>query len=140
MILILSSISTYTLFKENYSERNQKPIEYLKENVQEGDMFVYNFAGNGFVMTAYFDTNTHIFYNPENWGVEEAYKAFGDNFKISVDESFLEECKGRIWIIDNQNKDVYNKLFNNAEYTLISEKFFETDYENYDYNMILVEK
>ena len=78
----------------------------MKENIQKDDILVYNFAGSGFVMTAFFD-NKQIFYNPENWGVEEAYKAFGENFKVSVDETFLDECEGRIWIIDNKNKDVY---------------------------------
>ena len=139
VILILGIMSTYIQFKDNYSQRNEKPIQYMKENIQKDDILVYNFAGSGFVMTAFFD-NKQIFYNPENWGVEEAYKAFGENFKVSVDETFLDECEGRIWIIDNKNKDVYNKLFNNEKYTLVSDEFFETDYENYEYDIILVEK
>lgn len=139
--LILSIWSNVNQIKEAYSSSNSEPITYLKENVQENDVFVFdeqNF-GTGSVVSVNFLNHEQYYYNPSNWGVEEAYKAFGNQLHIYVNEDFLEECEGRIWIIDNGNSELYNKLFNNENYRIVTQKLISTKYEGYVYNFILVE-
>lgn len=140
IIIILATMNNIKMIKEAYGENNFKQYEYLQENIKEGDQIIYREIGHGSTITIYFPEYQQYFYNPENWGVEEAYKALGDNLKIVVDTNLIQELEGRIWIMDKADKSLYNELFNNEDYTLISEKMIYTDYYGYAINMILVEK
>jgi len=128
--------------KEAYNKENMTPIAYLQENVQKDDIILFDQSnfGTGSVVSLYFTDNKQFYYNPSNWGVEAAYEAFGKQLKIYTNTDFLKECNGRIWIIDSDNSDYYNKFFNNDDYRKISDKMIKVGYENYVYNMILVEK
>ena len=140
LIVILATWNNIKLIKANYDENNLKQFEYLQENVQSGDIIVYEEIGHGSTVAVWFPDNRQYFYNEGNWGVEEAYKAFGENYSTEVTTDFLDELSGRIWIIDKADKPLYNKLFNNDKYTVISEKLQYTGYHWYCLNMILVEK
>lgn len=128
--------------KEAYEPNNMTPISYLKENVKEDDIIVFDESnfGTGSVVSLNFTNNKQFYYNPEDWGVEEAYKAFGNQLKIYTNKDFLNECTGRVWIIDNENSDYFNRVFNNNSFKEISRKVIKTGYEDYTYNMILVER
>lgn len=142
-ITVILAIWSNTLqIKEAYDKNNMTPIAYLQENVQKDDIILFDQSnfGTGSVVSLYFTDNKQFYYNPSNWGVEAAYEAFGKQLKIYINTDFLKECNGRIWIIDSDNSDYYNKFFNNDEYRKISEKMIKVGYENYVYNMILVEK
>lgn len=138
--VILATWNNIKLIKANYDENNLKQFEYLQENVQSGDIIVYEEIGHGSTVAVWFPDKRQYFYNEGNWGVEEAYKAFGENYSTEVTTDFLDELSGRIWIIDKADKPLYNKLFNNDKYTVISEKLQYTGYHWYCLNMILVEK
>ena len=51
--------------QDNYSNDNFKPLNYLKENVQSEDVFVYNEVGSGFVCASIFRENKQYFYNKD---------------------------------------------------------------------------
>lgn len=138
----LSVWSNFLQIREAYNKENMTPIAYLQENVQKEDVILFDQSnfGTGSVVSIYFTDNKQIFYNPANWKVEAAYAAFGKQLEICIDTGFLNECNGRVWIIDSDNSDMYNKFFNNDDYKKISEKFIRVGYEKYVYNMILVEK
>ena len=140
--IIFAAWSNYNQIIEAYCENNMTQISYLKENVQPDDVIVFdeNNFGTGSVVALNFTNNKQLYYNPHDWGVEEAYKAFGYQLKIYTNKDFLNECNGRVWIIDSQNSDNYNENFNNDDFKLISRKVIETKYEDYVYNMILVER
>ena len=79
----------------------------------------------------------------------EAYKAYSPQMETVENLDFLNEYKGRIWIIDTKHDGFYNSYFRNKEeYKLIEkEKFntkypssFDTKYDGYYYNLILLEK
>ena len=137
----LGITSNYMQIKEAYGPNNMTQITYLKENVQENDVIVFDESnfGTGSVVSLNFKDHKQFYYNPSNWGVEAAYRAFGDQLKIYTNDSFLNECKGRVWIIDGENEGLYNSLFNNENYHIVSKKLIKTEYEKYVYNMILVE-
>ena len=111
-----------------------------EENIEPTDKIVFKEAGHGGTIAAYFSEYEQYFYNPEDWGVEEAYKAYGPNFTTTVNAELIENLEGKIWIIDKIDKSLYNELFNNESYKLISEKEFWTKYHGYSMSMILVEK
>lgn len=140
IIAILATMSNIKLIQDVYSENNGKQYKYLQDNIEEGDQIVYKEIGHGSTMSVYFSEYEQYFYNPENWHVEEAYKAFGPNFATYITPEFVSELNKRIWIIDDTNKTLYNQLFNNENYSLRSEKEFWTEYHDYAMNMILVEK
>ena len=140
--VVLGVWSNVIQIKEAYNKENMTPIEYLQENVQKDDLIIFDDAnlGTGSVISLYFTDNKQVFYNAGNWGVEAAYEAFGKQLKIYTNTDFVKECNGRVWIIDSENYNIYNKCFNNDNYRKISEKHTTVGYEKYEYHIILVEK
>jgi len=140
VVLVLGIYNNIIQIQDNYAKTNGEQIEYLKNNIQEDDVLVYSNIGNGSVFASYFTKNKQYFYNGANWGVEEAYKAWAPHMETWITTDFLEKCTGRIWIIDSQDNGFYNELFNTEEYKYISTEYFDTPYQNYIYNITLVEK
>lgn len=139
-ICIIATMNNVKMIKDGYSNINLKQYEYLKQNIQKGDVVVYKEIDPGSTIAVYFTENKQYFYNSEDWNVEEAYKAFGNHVKTCINSDFTKELQGRIWIIDKTDKSLYNELFNSEQYELISEKEFYTAYHEYSMNMILIEK
>ncbi len=139
--LALGIYSNYKQITMVYDNSNMAQIEYLKDEVQTGDVIVFGEEkfGEGAVVSLYFKDNTQFYYNPTYWGVEEAYKAFGNQLNVYTNTDFLKNCTGRVWIIDSEGANCYNQLFNNENYRKVSEKLIRTKYRDYVYNMILVE-
>lgn len=140
VIAVLGVYNNIVMMKDNYDYSNQEPIKYLKENIQEGDTIAFSNLGGGFVAAIHFVDNQVYFYNPENWGVEEAYKAFGPNYETCVTEDFVDNCSNRVWVIDDPNGSFYEDLFKSKDYNKVSEKEFFTKYHDYSYKVILLEK
>ncbi len=139
VVLILGIHNNIIQIRDNYAKENNEPFKYLNENVQDGDVFVFNEVGSGFVCASIFTDNDHYFYNKENWGVEEAYKAWAPQMETHVTTNFLEKCTGRIWVIGAWNNSCYEELFDNENYIKINNQYFSTKYQNYTYNITLVE-
>ena len=140
LTVILGTASNTIQISTNYDENNSKQIEYIKDNIQEGDIFIYSVVTKASIFTVNFTENTQYFYNKDNWNVEEAYKAFGPHMKIYTDLDFLKDYSGRIWIIDTENLDLYNDVFNNENYSLISKDVFKVPYQGETNGIVLVEK
>lgn len=140
IIAILGIINTVMQAQENYSLENGKQIAYLQEHIQDGDVLVYSNIGNGSIFACYFKNNHQYFYNGANWGVEEAYKAWAPQMETYITTDFLEKCRERIWIIDSQDDGFYNELFHNEDFKFVSTEKFVTPYQNYIYNITLVER
>lgn len=140
VIAILGVYNNIVMMKDNYNYSNQEPIKYLNENVQEGDTIVYADFGGGSVVAVQFADNQVYFYNADNWGVEEAYKAFGPNYEVAVTKDFIGSCSNRIWFVDNVYNSVTDEVFEGTGYNKVSEKDFFTKYHDYSYKIILLEK
>lgn len=150
-LTILTTIpSNIIMISHNYDKSNSEPIDFIKENIQENDVIVYPGIGTGAIIAAKFPQYKQYFYNAENWGVEEAYKAFGPGMQTYITDDFLndEECQGRIWLIlDFYKVDYYNEKFNNKNYRLLAQKQYFTKYnkekaenKETEYNIYLIEK
>lgn len=141
IILIISIINNYALIKKNYDSDNIKPVEYLQSNIKNEDIIIYTNVINSSEFAIFFPNNTQYFYDVENWNVEEAYKAFKPQMNIIYDLSILDNYKGRIWIIDSEDFSMYSRYFkNNINYELINNNIFYSKYQDYTYNLILLEK
>ncbi len=100
IILIMGIINNVSMVKENYSNANQEPIQYIKDNIQEGDVITFKDIGCGSVVAENFTKYTQYYYNEGNWGIEEAYKAFGSQMTTYVKPDFIDmNCKRRCWVI-----------------------------------------
>lgn len=140
VITILGVYNNIVMMKDNYDYSNQEPIKYLNENVKEGDTIVYADFGGGSVVAVQFADNQVYFYNADNWGVEEAYKAFGPNYEVKVTKDFIDNCSNRVWFVDNIYNSVADEVFEGKGYNKVSEKEFSTKYHDYSYKIVLLEK
>lgn len=141
IILVFGIYSNCKNIKQNYDESNMKQIEYIKENLEENDIFIYSDIGNGGVLAAFFHNNKQYFYNGSHWNVEEAYKAYAPRMEIIYDyKDILENYHGKIWISGYSVSDVWDDLPKDGITILKDVKKFETKYQNYTYSIMLLNK
>lgn len=140
VIAMLGIYNNVEMIKDNYSTRNTEPISYMEENIKEGDTIVFADTGVGSITAIYFEENQVYFYNADNWGVEEAYKAFGPNYEVVITKDFIQNCSNRVWVVDHAWGDAAEKVFEDTEYEKVSEEKFFTDYHDYHYKITLIEK
>ena len=139
--ILTSLMVNINLMETNYDKSNQEPIEYVRENVQEGDIFVHENEGSGFVISAIFPEYMQYFYDVECWGVEEAYKAYGPKMETVYNLDFLENYTGRIWFINKSTHMLYEEAKEKYDgLELIKQGEFSVKYQNYQYTFSLVEK
>ncbi len=138
--LTISLIANINLINENYDKSNIAPYNYVIENKMEDDIYIVSNDLNGFHIITGLNINPEnvYFLNVMNWhDIEEAYKTFGITIK---DLSVLEDYKGRIWAISN-NDNLGNEIINNLENSeLIKSQHFETNYRKFNYEIALIEK
>lgn len=140
IVFMMGVANNIIQIKNNYAIENGKQIDYLKENIRENDVIVYMDNEIGSIFAINFKSNKQYLYNPEDWGVVEAYKVWSPQMETYITTDFLDKCTDRVWIIDSKDSNLYNKVFNNRDFKHISSKYFETRYQNYIYNIILVQK
>lgn len=124
----------------NYNSNNTDVYDYIKENIQEGDIIVYSNIGNGGVVAAYFPEYEQYFLNFDHWDVEEAYKAYGPGMKTVTTWDFLNDYTGRIWLIDSEYMGLYEVFPKENIQIILDAKRIDTTYHEYIYNVMLIEK
>jgi len=135
--MIISLYININFININYDESNKKPIDFVKEDIQDDDIILLNNHLNSFVISVNFPDNTAYFYDEENWNCEKAYRAFSSDFRTVYDLDFLEDFSGRIWVT---NDSVLQQIQDKYDVDLIKHESFETKYRDYDYSISLVEK
>jgi len=130
------------VIKMNYAENNKLPIEYVKQDLQQGDMILFGNRGSGFAISMQFENVPNCFYDYDNWNVEPAYRAFGKEMIYTNSLDVFEDYKGRIWLVDSDNYSIYEKF--KKEYgdkiKLVKQDIFYTEYHKYNYSICLIEK
>ena len=146
LTVIMSLIVNIELIQTNYDKTNKEPINYVKENIKQGDIILYGNEGggpgSGFVIAANFPQYMEYFYNKEHWGVEEAYKAYGPNMETVYDLDFLQNYTGRIWIINGGNQHILEEAQEKyqQQIKILDQKEYNIKYQSYYYGIALVEK
>jgi len=138
-IIVMVGISTWQnvlLIKENYSSLNNKPNEYIKNQIGSIDVIATDTSGAGFVIISKYkdEVKETYFLNYENWGVEEAYKCYGETVNFFEDIKNIENS--RICLIVSEEN--FEKIKENNDINLIEHKTFSTDYHDYHYNIYIV--
>ncbi len=143
LTLVIAIICNYNVIKMNYDTSNAIPISYVKEDLQNNDMIIFeNESGSGFVMSMEFTNIQNCFYDFEHWNVEPAYKAFGKDMLYIDTLEKLDNYTGRIWVIDSDDYILYDKLIEQfgENITLIKQDKYNTKYHGYKYAISLIEK
>ena len=63
LTVIIATVVNVNLIQTNYDSSNMEPINYIKENIQEGDILVYGNEGSGFIISANLPEYTQYFYD-----------------------------------------------------------------------------
>lgn len=140
LTVLVATCININMIKYNYDESNKKPIEYLKENIQESDIFIYGNEGSGFVVSANFPNNTQYFWDQAHWNVEQAYKAYGPSMKTVYNLDDIKDYKGRIWIVNGSNYAILEHVQDEYDVKVIEKERFSVEYKKYQYTFALVEK
>lgn len=143
IIIIISIITNYNMIAMNYDNSNAKPLAYVKQDLQEGDMILFDNRGSGFVISMQLINIPNCFYDKEQWNVEEAYRAFGKDMLTIKTLEPLNNYKGRIWIVSSDNYDIcdeFTNIYGKEKIEIIKKDSFETKYHNYRYTIALIEK
>lgn len=143
IIVVMSVAINCSLIDMNYDISNPKPLEYIKKDLAEGDMILFDNRGSGFVISMQLIDVPNCFYDKEQWHVEEAYKAFGKDMLTINNLESLKEYKGRIWLVTSDNYWLYDEFadtFGKENIELIKQDSFDIKYHGYKYTISLVEK
>ena len=142
VICILSVvIATYVnveLINKNYDESNTKPITYLQENIQEGDILLYGNEGSAFVVSANFPETKQYFWDGAYWNIDEAISAYGPNMTIIHSLAEITDKDVRVWVINASNYAIADSLEQELGANLISKAAFRTKYKDYEYTISLL--
>ena len=141
--LIIAGVVNTNVIKMNYSETNTQPLEYVKQDFEDGDIIVWGNEGSGFTLAMQLGNNMPTyFYDESYWNQEAAYEAFGKNMTTIKTLEPLDDYKGRIWIINSETYAIYNQFVQRygSDIELIKQKMFEIDYHAYKYSVTLLDK
>jgi len=100
VMLGLTVTRAIPIYQDNYDTSNTKIDDYLKANMKDGDIFLFD-KPRAFAVSVKYQKVPSYFYNYQNWNVQKGYKAFGSKVTILSDLDILKKSTGRIWIIDN---------------------------------------
>lgn len=140
LCVLLSSFIMLNLCKDNYDEINQKPFEYLRDNIQEDDILICSNEGSGFIVSANFPNNFLYFYDEAFWNVEEGYKAFGKHMKTIYSLDDIQDVEGRIWVLDASSYGLLEKIRNEYDVEVIEQRIYHIKYHGFEYSFALIEK
>ena len=130
------------LIQMNYDAVNGKPLAYVKQDLQEDDMILFDNRGSGFVISMQLIDTPNCFYDKEKWNVEAAYAAFGKDMLTIKTLEPLKDYKGRIWVVSSDDFSICDELKNlyGEKVKEIQRQSFSIKYHNYRYTIALIEK
>ena len=138
--VIMSLYVNINLINTNYDEENFKPINYIKEDIKQDDIFLVDDKLSGISISVRYEDNISYFYNRGHWRVDEAYKAFAKDFRTVLNYDFLNDFSGRIWIISTDDNRILDEVEEEYNVIVIKQEMFKTKYKNQQYSISLVEK
>lgn len=140
--IIVSIMVNIKVSKMNYDESNNKPLEYVKQDLKEDDLLFFGNDASGFVISMQLIDNPNCFFDGGNWNVDEAYKAFGKDLKIIKNLDEIKDYEGRMWVIDSSDFNIYREIEEKygEKINLIKQERFSIEYHLYQYSISLVKK
>lgn len=140
--LIVSIYSNILFINTNYKNTNMVQIEYLSQNIQKDDIIIFKNSelGSGSVINVNFPEYTTYFYDIYDWKLEKPYEAYAPGMEIIHNLDMLENYTGRIWLLDSEDYSLYNEIAKQHHVEVIEQKDFYTEYKEYVYKFILINK
>lgn len=140
LCMIVGTVITINLCRDNYDSSNQEPFAYLRENIEENDILFCSNEGSGFVVSANFPNHFLYFWDDAYWNVEEGYKAFGKHMKTIYNLEEIKDVTGRIWVLDAMGYGLLEKLQTEYNVEVIEQNAYSTRYHGFQYSFALIEK
>jgi len=137
VMLGLSVTRAIPIYQDNYDASNTIIDDYLKANLKEGDIILFDSPGAFSVSVKFQDVPTY-FYNAGNWNIQKAYKAFGSKVTILSNLDIIKNHTGRIWIIDDGN--TYKTVMSWGGTTELSYEKMQMKYYASEHEIILIDK
>lgn len=139
IIGILCGYNMNLFYQTNYDKSNTLLTSYIDENIKENDIIVYQDINLGSILAVKYPNVKQYFYNVEHWSVEEAYRAFAPQMDCIEELSQIEENGGRVWIVDNGSKALYQTLKKEENIiTVVETKEIKTVYRNLTFYISLM--
>lgn len=141
--VIIAGYININLAIQNYDSSNNGPIDFMEEDMSKDDLILFGNEGSGFVIAVHYPNNKVYFYDYNNWYVDAAYQAFGNDFATVHDNlDILNNYKGRIWIVNatgNRLLENLQDMYGN-DIEVIKQGQFSVEYKKYQYSITLVDK
>ena len=140
--LIVAVFVNANCTKMNYADNNKEPLQYVKQDLKDDDIILFDNKASGFVISMQLPNIANCFYDIENWDVEPEYKAFGKDMLYIRSLEELQNYKGRLWIISSNNYNIYEQfkdMYTN-NINLIKQDVIYTEYHGYSYSITLIDK
>ena len=143
IVLIILGVSIYNnaeVVINNYNSINGQEVKYIEDNYEEGDIIVYKDYFKGIDIGIHLpEYNWYYYYIDPNHDAS-GFETFCPPLKVTFDEDFFDDYKGKIIIVDNDGLELYNELSEKYELKEIKRNRFPTTYKDRTYNIIVVEK
>jgi len=135
----LSIARAIPIYQDNYDATNTTIDDYMKANLKDGDIILFDSPGAFAVSVKYQEVPTY-FYNAGNWNIQKAYKAFGSKVTILSNLDIIKKYTGRIWIIDDGSS--YTEVMGWFGTTQLSYENMQLKYYNKEnqHEIILIDK
>lgn len=137
LLVAMSVLRAVPIYQENYDSSNSQIDQFLEDNLQPGDIIVFDDFSAFSIAVKYQKVQTY-YYNVWGWDIEDAYKAFGKNVVITRNLDELKDYKGRIWLLGSGA--AYDKVMNYSGSKEISRVYIQYTYYNNSKDMILIDK
>jgi len=127
IVLVLGINHNIQMIQDNYDKSNDDLYEYLGENLKENDVIASINIDVTALTSLRFPNYKHYFLTPE---YKEQLKAFEPEMIMYEDYEFLEDVKGRVWMIVGSEEENIDK----------DSKIIKTKYFGYTYYIKLFDR
>ncbi len=142
-LVIGTLVTCVNMVEKNYDINNKDVITYIDEIAQNEDTIIFKGMSLGGITSVTVENENQYFANLEYWGIEEAYKAYSPNLKITYDlKDVIDNSEGKIILLDNPAEQLLNKVLEieGLNITVLEKQVFKPNYQNEEFNIIVVDK
>ncbi|MBQ8163770.1 MAG: glycosyltransferase family 39 protein [Clostridia bacterium] len=146
VILIVRVVPVY---QATLNESSDSVMEYANENIGKDDLLLFDDNSlSAYSFAVYSHETTCCAYNPDNWGVEEAYKAFSKDSYVTKDtqkiSELLKQGKKTVYVIVFENNEKSKTIIDTVEqsglYTFerkdtVTQEYYDYYFDIYVYNL-----
>ncbi|MBO5212890.1 MAG: glycosyltransferase family 39 protein [Clostridia bacterium] len=147
VILIVRVVPIYQV---TLNKSSDNVMEYANENIGKDDLLIFDDNSlSAYSFAVYSHETTCCAYNHDNWGVEEAYKAFSKDSYVTKDiqkiGELLEQGKETVYVIVFENNEKSQAIIETVEQSglyifdrkdTVIQEYYDYYFDIYVYNLV----